>query len=254
MFSLVSLFAYFSKFWGFIILGLASGLISLEAADSYFSIHLIGLAYTAFALYRARNAELYTTAQIKGDVKKPINSNLLFFACTLIPFGFHVVCLEEYIILDFLVCILVCRYLIYNRDTGFILNVFNLNTYVHRVKIGKEEVMLIVDYKKDFPEIKKEDTVEMSHIAGNYYVLMRVIKQEELVKNNATEETIEPKKVEEKVVKVAAEIAEEKIAKVETVNEKVVEPKVVELNTTKADIQNSSTKDIGEMEEKTAGI
>lgn len=236
--SLVSFFAYFSQFWGFVVFGLMAGIISEKAFYIYMIIFNIGLFYTPFALFRAKNADLYVTTKIKGTLKKPDNSKKLFFACTIIPFVFHFFCLEDRLIIDILVCTFLAYFLVYNGDTGFSLNIFSLNTFVYRVKVGKEEIALIVEDESEFPEFGEEDTVEISHISGNYYILMNVIKQEELLKNNAAE-----------------------TVKSEIIKENVVETKVVELNTVKPDSQNINEKEpeiieekVNESGEKTVGI
>lgn len=176
--SLFVVLSYLSEFSLFVLLVSIFGTMPEEDSILLIAGIFITIIYLNRGLYRAKKTDLSIQAKLKSPLIDPKSAAKGMGICTIIPFVTHMA-LDLSPIGDILVCSIVAFFIFRNREVGRVLTLVTFTeTVAYKVSLDKGDIVLVVKCRPKYPKIDVDDTLELSHISGNYYLLKNVIKKD----------------------------------------------------------------------------
>ena len=188
--SLFGFFTYALEFLWFAGLAVIAKKLDNEDINIYFTILFFGTLYNLISIKKAKNNDLCIQAKMKSRLVEPNLPIITVAIYALVPLIAHIA-LNLNVLGDILAFAITAYVVAHSLSNGSrILNIFFIiDTRTYKIDIEGETINLVIRGRGNYPEkITKGDTIEISHISGNYYLLKNVTKQEE---NNNAEETQE---------------------------------------------------------------
>ena len=194
--SLFGFLTYALEFFDFVVVALVTSKLDGYDISFYFTIIFFGLLYNIVSIKKAKNNDLCIQAKMKSKLVEPNSPFIISAIYAFVPFFAHVA-LNLNLLGDILACIITAYVVAHSLSNGSrLLEIFlivDIRTY--KIALDKGDINLVIKERKKYPEeITEGDTLELSHIAGNYYLLKNVIKQEE--ENDNAEEAQEKELIE----------------------------------------------------------